>query len=74
MLYNTVLVSDMTHFSIKLRLFDILIFAAYTKILVKTRQVLRFEIIWKGHQASVFSGGKFVCVAYWLWERRLRRD
>lgn len=53
MLYNAVLASDMTHFCIKLWIFDILIFADYPKTFVKTRQVLRFEIVWNGYQASV---------------------
>lgn len=49
MLYNTLLVSNMTHFYIKPWIFRILIFADHMKILVPSGQVLRFVMIWKGH-------------------------
>jgi len=54
MLYNTVLVSDITHFCIERWTFSVLIFADHTKILVYRGQVLRFVMIWKGRSFMFF--------------------
>ena len=54
MLYDTVLVSDMTHFCIKRRIFRIRIFFDRTKIIVKWGQVLRFGVICRKETCLVF--------------------
>ena len=55
MLYDTLLVCDMTYFCIKLWLFGILIFSDHAKILVECWRTLRFGIIQKGQEALCFS-------------------